>query len=264
MTVAPDSDDLPPAALRHLAAGRAECVWNPYDTTTWRIDLRSGAVRYLKAGFMGAYPSLAGERDRLLWLRASGVPVPEIVDFGSDEGVEWLVTVALGGASATDERHLADPRATVRTLAEGLRAVHAIDPADCPFDHRVQPTLDHIRERVERDDIDPAGWHEDHRHHTVYTALAELEDDAPTVEDVVVTHGDYCFPNVMIAGGRAVGFLDVGEAGLGDRWRDLAVATWSVSWNVGTGLEGLFLEAYGAPLDRERLAYYRLLYDLES
>lgn len=68
----------------------------------------------------------------------------------------------------------------------------------------------------------------------------------------------------MIDDGRAVGFLDLGEAGLADRWRDLAVATWSVTWNFGPGHEERFLSAYGADWDAHRRDLYRLLYDLES
>lgn len=81
---------------------------------------------------------------------------------------------------------------------------------------------------------------------------------------MVVCHGDYCLPNVMIATGRVVGYLDLGEAGVAERRRDLAVATWSVTWNVGPGFEDLFLDAYGTDWDVPRRDFYRLLYDLES
>jgi kanamycin kinase len=59
-------------------------------------------------------------------------------------------------------------------------------------------------------------------------------------------------------------YLDLGELGVADRWWDLAVATWSTTWNLGPGWEPAFLEAYGIDPDPERIAYYRLLYDLVS
>jgi kanamycin kinase len=49
---------------------------------------------------------------------------------------------------------------------------------------------------------------------------------------------------------------------VGDRWSDLAVATWSLSWNFGPGWEDTLLEAYGVDPDPVRTAYYRLLWDL--
>ena len=51
---------------------------------------------------------------------------------------------------------------------------------------------------------------------------------------------------------------------MADRWWDLAVATWSLEWNLGPGYEDLFLEVYGAELDLQRRNFFRLLYDLVS
>jgi kanamycin kinase len=50
--------------------------------------------------------------------------------------------------------------------------------------------------------------------------------------------------------------------GVADRWADLAVASWSLSWNYGDGWDERFFAAYGTDPDPERIAYYRLLWDL--
>ncbi len=75
-------------------------------------------------------------------------------------------------------------------------------------------------------------------------------------------NGGYCLPNVMIDDGRVIGYVDLGELGLADRCWDLAIATWSVTWNLGLGWEDTFLEAYGVDRDQDRIRYFRLLYDL--
>lgn len=77
-------------------------------------------------------------------------------------------------------------------------------------------------------------------------------------------HGDYCFPNMLLQHGRVTGYLDLGELGLADRWWDIAVGAWSVTWNVDPALEPLFYEAYGIEPDPERIRFYRLMYDLAS
>ncbi len=69
---------------------------------------------------------------------------------------------------------------------------------------------------------------------------------------------------MLLDADRVVGYLDLGEVGVADRWRDLAVATWSVTWNFGHGHEDLFLRSYGVARDLRRRDLYRLLYDLES
>jgi kanamycin kinase len=81
---------------------------------------------------------------------------------------------------------------------------------------------------------------------------------------LVVCHGDYCLPNVLIEADAACGFVDLGELGVADRWWDLAVATWSVTWNLGPGYEDLFLHEYGVERDDDRVEFYRLLYDVVS
>ena len=81
---------------------------------------------------------------------------------------------------------------------------------------------------------------------------------------LVVCHGDACAPNTLLDGdGRVVGHVDLGALGLADRWADLAVASWSTCWNYGDGWEQQLLSAYGVEPDPSRLAYYRLLWDLD-
>ena len=265
MGSAPNFTQLPAEARRHLAAGPSELIYNAYDTATWRTTHGSGAVHYLKARRLGRCPSLAAERDRCEWLAGRGLPVPEIVDHGDDGWIGWLVTVEVTGVAAVERDHLRAPDRTVPVLAEGLRAFHEVDDTDCPFDYRITQAIAHAAGRVTAGGIDPRGFHDVHRHLGVEQALARLRALAPHVErDLVVCHGDYCFPNVLLEDDRVVGYLDLGEVGLAERWRDLAVATWSVTWNVGPGYEDLFLDAYGVEWDLDRRDFYRLLYDLEA
>lgn len=264
MGSAPTERQLPAQARRYLSRGDAELIYNPHHTSTWRVKVPGGPWLYVKAGPTRHHPSLTAERDRLVWLAKRGAAVPEVVDMGIGEHIAWMVTVALPGLPATAPEHLARPRRTVPILAEGLRAFHEIDPTDCPFDWTVKTALAHVETRVAAADIDPAGFGDEHRHLSPQEALARLHATVPPDDDLVVTHGDYCFPNLLIAGVRVVGVLDVGEAGLAQRWRDLAVGTWATTWNVGPGYEDLFLDAYGIDWDLDRAAFYRLLYDLES
>ncbi len=236
--------------------------WAPYWTTVWKLSSPDGHTRFAKVAWKDRYPTLAQERDRMDWSR-SYLPVPVVVDYGCDTTVEWLVTDALPGIDATNLT--ADPDSVVRIFGKGLRALHEALPVEgCPFDFRLDVALSHCRRRVESGREMQDDLHDEFKHFTPRTAIEWLETHRPHSEDLVVCHGDYCFPNVMIDGGRAVGYLDLGELGVADRWWDLAIGTWTCDWNVGPGYQGLFLESYGVQPDEHRIEYYRLMYDLAS
>jgi kanamycin kinase len=94
-------------------------------------------------------------------------------------------------------------------------------------------------------------------------ALLQGLSPPPEVDRLVVCHGDACAPNTLITDdGRWSGHVDLGQLGVGDRWADLAVATWSTQWNYGDGWEQPLLDAYGVDADPERTDYYRRLWDV--
>ena len=80
-----------------------------------------------------------------------------------------------------------------------------------------------------------------------------------TNEDLVVTHGDYCLPNVILRDGAVAGFIDVGRAGVADRHQDFACAARSIAYNYGEQFVAPFFEAYGMAPDPARIAFYQLL-----
>ncbi len=264
-----------PSPLRHpLVPPASQDAYSEWDwhivsqhdphTITFRITHPDGRVWYLKLATRSWFPSPTAEADRLRWAQPY-LSVPRIVDAGTTETIEWLVTEAMTGEDATDPRLKVDPPGFVRLLARGLRAFHETPVSECPFRFELDVALAHVERRAKAGLIEPTrDFHPEHQFLTVSAAVDQLVRDRPVPEDLVVCHGDYCLPNVLIEGDQIVGFLDLGELGVADRWWDLAVATWSTEWNLGNGYEDVFLESYGVELDAKRCGYFRLLYDLVS
>jgi kanamycin kinase len=261
---------LPPETLR---ASYAEWEWTiawewPGIATTWRLRNTSGGdsrIRFLKVVQADNHPTALDESARMQWASLF-LPVPIVLDAGSAEGVDWLLTDALAGTDAGRHPLVNDPGHLVPILARGLADFHARAPVDqCPFEFPADVAIAHARDRVRSGIAKPADLHPEHEHLSPADAVTELERMRPATEDLVVCHGDYCFPNVLLDDAGAItGYVDLGELGIADRWWDVAVGAWSTTWNVGPGWEELFYESYGVERDDDRIAFYRLLYDLAS
>jgi len=220
-------------------------VWrNSVGGLTFRVEREAtkGGACFVKWNPSGSGESLAAEERRLDWLR-DRFAVPRVVASGRGADGEWLATAAIEAESAVSPHWKARPDAAARAMGTGLRRLHdAVDPADCPFDWSVAARIA---------DAEAAGL-----------AVPELLHDPPSVDRLVVCHGDPCAPNTLVdVHGGFAGLVDLARVGVADRWADLAVGSWSLEWNFGDGFESAFFEAYGIAPDAERIAYYRALWD---
>jgi kanamycin kinase len=259
----PEKEIAVPDAVRVVAAGRpTRPVWlNVLGGVTFEIE-SGDAHSFVKFAPAGSGLPLAREAERLAWAQRF-TPVPQVLASGHDETGFWLLTAALPGRNAVDARWLADPRPAVEAIGRGLRALHdALPVAECPFSWMAEDRLAMARERAAAGQIDTALWHPDYQHLTVAEALAAAVD-RPPIDRLVVCHGDACAPNTLVGDdGQWTGHVDLATLGVADRWADLAIASWSLVWNFGPGWEPLFYRAYGVLPDEERIAYYRLLWEL--
>lgn len=225
----------------------------------WRI-VDSAETLFLKAEAAHALAELPGEAERLRWLDTMGVAAPRVRESFAEDGYHWLLMTALPGADLT--QHVDQPVNLRNALAHGLRALHELNPAACPFDHRLERRLrdgaaNAAAGRVDESDFDQAraDW-------TTQGVLDWLQQHRPTAEDLVVTHGDASLPNLMADGSGFSGVIDVGRLGAADRWQDLAIACRSLIYNCGSEHVPPFLEAYGTGWDEERYRYYCTLDEL--
>lgn len=231
--------------------------------TTWRVCAPDGRTQFLKVRGAEERPSLLDEVARLHWA-GPHLPVPTVVAWGTEDGVDWLALDALPGRDATNPELKARPEWLVPVLARGLRRFHQAPVEQCPFRLTVEDAVTTVRARIAAGHAEHADLHDEFAHLSLDEALATLEALAPQHEDLVVCHGDYCFPNVLVGDHAVTGYLDLGELAVADRWWDIAVGSWSTTWNIGPGWEALFIDSYGVEPDARRMTFYRLLYDLIS
>jgi aminoglycoside phosphotransferase len=232
----------------------------------WRIEAEGQRVRYLKHATGARGRELGEERERLAWLRER-LPVPVVTGWAQDDAGAWLLLGALQGAMAHETA--GEIPALVRALGEGLRRVHALPSANCPFDMRLGARLTRAALNIEAGLVDEENVRA--ANGVAPDALLRQLEAARPLEpsgDLVVVHGDYCLPNLLITlersgAPRVSGYLDWGRAGISDRYLDLAIGARTLRHNLGPGWESLFFMSYGLPEpDRERLAWYETLDEL--
>lgn len=234
----PTGDTAIPPVVRDLAgAERIEVVWlNQLGGLTFALG-EHNSRRFLKWVPQESGLDLNAERQRLSWANRF-IDAPKVLSYGETDEESWMITRALQGESAVSERWKRDPEVAVRAIGAQLRLVHDSLPVEeCPFDWTAETRLEGKRDR--------------------------LAAQVPPSDLLVVCHGDACAPNFLIADdGHPVGVVDLGALGVGDRWADIAIATWSTQWNYGPGWEATLLDAYGVAADSVRTEYYRLLWEL--
>ncbi|MDZ7733719.1 MAG: phosphotransferase [Acidimicrobiia bacterium] len=117
---------------------------------------------------------------------------------------------------------------------------------------------------VEAGTVDRGHFDDLYRRYAARRALALVHELRPVGdEDLVVTHGDYTLPNVLLDQHGVTGIVDWGRAGVADRYVDLADVSRSLVRNLGPDTLGPFLDAYGLEQpDLARLDFYVLLAQL--
>jgi aminoglycoside phosphotransferase len=258
MTLAPDNAPEPLArALRGSTVTRATI--GKSGSSVFLVTGNGLSPMCLKVGRGSAAEELSEEKARLEWL-TDKLPVPTVLEYVEAGTSAYLLKSVIEGADATRKVWASDVPTLVDELAHGLHQVHGVPVEGCPFDHRVRAEVERARRNMERGLVDEDDFDPQRRGRRASELFAELEQQPPYGEDLVFTHGDYSLPNVILRGGKLNGFVDVGRAGIGDRYRDLAIAGRSLAKNWGQEWVPTLFVAYGLnAVNQAKIEFYRLL-----
>lgn len=252
-----------PASLTPLVAGYAwarDTIGQSGGAVYRLFDHPSAPDRYLKHGRGVVAEEVIDEMVRLRWL-ATHVAVPAVRHFIGDADETWLLMDAVQGRTAHESLAAGDHMdAVADALARHLRRLHAIPVEDCPFisDHRLR--LAKARGRMGAGLVDVEDFDEERAGLTAEQVWERMTALLPLATDTVVTHGDYSLDNLILRDGEVVGCIDVGRAGLADRYQDLAIA-WNGLGEFGRPLQARFLRSYGLDAPDQRKLDFHLMLD---
>ena len=234
--------------------------------TVWRCAAEHLPTLYLKVAPHVAELGLDREHERLRWMHERDLFVPAVREYRCIGGFEYLLLDEIVGADASNAKWRGRSLEVVTALGAGLARLHRTNIDDCPFDQRVARQIEKARVqvaagRVREDDFDVRRLGR-----RASEIFVDLLATVPPDEDLVLAHGDFCLPNVILkvvpGGGIAVaGLVDCGRAGVADRYQDLALAIRSIHGNVGREWLAPFLRAYGLDAVREDKVEFFMLLD---
>lgn len=214
------------------------------------------------------------EQRMMSWLRGR-LPVPRVLAYETAGDMSYLLMSRVPGEMACGEAYMRNPARQTRLLATGLKRLWSVDISGCPADWSLKNKLAQARYNVENglvdmDNVEPDTFGE-HGFQSPAALLRWLYENQPR-EELVLSHGDYCLPNILGAGEELCGYIDLGRMGAADRWCDIALCYRSLSHNYSgkyhsrqayAGYDDMLLfRELGLEPDWEKIRYYILLDEL--
>lgn len=241
--------------------------FQPYEigesaSEVFQVTLREGSQGFLKVSSSSyVLAEIQQEISVLRWLE-SKLLVPKPIKYAEAEGTGYFLMTAVEGANLAHMRDSLAPAECMRLGANYLRKIHSLPISNCPFLRSLKITTALAKENltsglVDESDFDSvrAGW-------TASELYKDLLEKMPTSEDLVFTHGDYCFPNIICERNEVNGVVDLSRAGVADRHQDIALFLRSFESKTETKPDQkLFLRHYGLidQIDEGKLEFFRLL-----
>ena len=170
----------------------------------------------------------------------------EVLEYATYEGRDLLMTSRVRGEDCTHAQYLENPIKLCDTIATKLRELHELCYTGCPIQSRTADYLALVEENYRTGNYDSSHFPDSFGYASAEEAIAVLRDGKSALKSDVLIHGDYCLPNIMLDDWRLSGFIDLGNAGVGDRHIDIFWGTWTLWFNLKTWqYTDRFLDAYG-------------------
>ncbi len=217
--------------------------------------------------------SVQKQVEMMQWLDGK-IPVPQVLAYEVENEKSYLLMSKMDGVMSCDNYYLEHPQILLEALACGLKMLWGVDVSECPRIRDLDAVLKEARVQVENhlvdlDNVEPETFGEG-GFENPEQLLEWLENHRPSFEPVL-SHGDFCLPNVFLENGQIAGFIDLGKNGVGDKWNDIALCYRSLKHNFDGTYGGkvyedfnpeMLFEKLGIEPDWEKIKYYLLLDEL--
>lgn len=203
------------------------------------------------------------------WLR-NIVPVPELIAAETENGTSFILMSKVKGKMLCDEAFTKSPEKLLSFLTDGLKMLWSTDIKNCPCNNTLDFRLSAARYNVENglvdiDNTEPETFGEN-GFKSPEELLIWLENNKPK-EELSLTHGDFSLQNIFAENDKISGFIDLGKAGIADKWQDIAICYRGLKHILNSNQNckihpDMLFEKLGIEKDETKLKYYILLDEL--
>ena len=159
---------------------------------------------------------------------------------------DWLLTEKIHGDDCISAKYLKQPNKLCDTLAERLVILHSLDFAECPMQNHTEWYLASAERNKRMGTYNKDEFPDSFGYVNEEEAWAIVEAHSQILKNDTLLHGDYCLPNIILNNWKFAGFIDLDNAGVGDKHVDVFWATWSLFFNLHTHeYRERFIDAYG-------------------
>jgi aminoglycoside phosphotransferase len=226
----------------------------------YKITDNNNSSIYLKIKEKTPNFDLKREYSKTLWL-SNIFHVPKVLNYSLFDDKEYFLMEELKGYMSYESQYFESNEQIIKLIAKSLKKLHSIDIFDCPFHETLKTKISKAKYNVDNNLVDESDFDDENLGNSSIELFKKLLSKLPKEEYLVLTHGDYCMPNIIIDNDLNVGFIDLGRFGVADRYQDISLILRSLEDNFNTkNYNELFLSEYGLKeIDNEKLTFYRLL-----
>ncbi len=203
--------------------------------------------------------SLRNDYRNYKWLEGK-IPVPKIIFYEQFQEYEFLCLSELKGKTLDDYIDKKKPSEIVSLYANTLKWLHSLQVDKNALVQCLDKRISIAEYNVKNNSVNVSALQIENQTSEPNELFRKLLTLKPASAELVFTHGDYCFDNIIFENNKLSGFIDIGNGGLADKYQDIALAVRSIEDNFSLEMVDLFYKLYGLDNpNKNKIAFYMLL-----
>lgn len=205
------------------------------------------------------FETLRNDKINYEWL-SNKVPVPSMLFYQETDKHEFLCMSELEGQTLAANIGRYSNDEVIKIFACSLKQLHSLKLDAKALIRSIDKVIEQVAYKTASGLIELDSFEEENigkSPEQLFEKLKKYKLDKP---ELVFTHGDYCFDNIIVNKGILSGFIDIGRGGVADKYQDIALALRSIKHELGEEWAGKFLDEYGLRnIDNKKIEFFTLL-----